>query len=209
MPRFSCSYSGQCEPDRYGQFASQEECQANCSGIENKDIEYSIRSYDVGSALHLAPTDRIRVVKDAYGLIVPADEAYKIIEAHAHSNWWVLRRYAHMREFVESQIRGLDKLLLGYLSASINERFPLDYQYFRREMSDRIRPIVERVSPEEFDSDGEAAHAESSAVSDLFMLTPPYDDPDYPNEHAMETIYNLYFSGDVRNDIYRELVMED
>jgi len=81
MSRYSCSYSGDIEEDEHGSYASYEECKDNCKGRENKELMYLVHEYDLGSALLLAPSDRVAVLRRVTGVTLNPHDSYDILKA--------------------------------------------------------------------------------------------------------------------------------
>jgi hypothetical protein len=79
--RYSCAFSGRCEFDMQGEFGSFTECVDECQGIDDKDTTYLIYEYDPGSAVYLAPSDRLEVIRRLIGLDVAPDESIEVLEA--------------------------------------------------------------------------------------------------------------------------------
>jgi hypothetical protein len=80
--RFSCASNGQCEANPHGEYPSLlkcgQECQAHPLDRDTMDLAYH---YAPGSALHLAPSDQVRIIRQITGLTVKRSEAERVLKA--------------------------------------------------------------------------------------------------------------------------------
>lgn len=64
MTRYSCSFRGQCEVNRTGEYQSLEDCQRECQGRDASDLNYLIYQYSPDTAVEdLAPSDQREVLR--------------------------------------------------------------------------------------------------------------------------------------------------
>jgi hypothetical protein len=133
MP-YSCSLAGICEENILGGiYTTQEECQANCSPRENRDLLYIIASYNLEDTTLMAPSDKIRVIQEFTGIRLPADfpraklsnvilnlagEGYPYLLPFRIFDDWILERVTNVQwwaiQFLEHEyIRNLSWRLLA------------------------------------------------------------------------------------------------
>jgi alpha-tubulin suppressor-like RCC1 family protein len=76
--RFSCTFSGHCEPDPYG-IDDQNTCQETCTARDDKETLYLTYSYLPEEALSLAPSDQVDLVRRISGTTLTTSEARKYL----------------------------------------------------------------------------------------------------------------------------------
>ena len=106
MDRFTCSFAGQCEPNTYGEYASEEECRVDCQGIPNKDLRYSIYEFAPAEARYLAPTDQVEIVKRLTGVVLTVDEAADTLDMLGRQAWDELARDDRFLPYVRRNYQG-------------------------------------------------------------------------------------------------------
>src|SRR5665647_431298 len=71
---YVCAFNGQCEFDLYGVgYSTQAECEEQCRGRENKEINYEIYTYAPSEAIYLAPSDRREIIRRITGVTLHSD----------------------------------------------------------------------------------------------------------------------------------------
>jgi hypothetical protein len=79
---FSCSANGDCEDDPQGPYSSLEACRADCQPhILPRDLTDLVYQYSPASALGLAPSDQVRIVRQITNLVVGPEAARRILAA--------------------------------------------------------------------------------------------------------------------------------
>jgi hypothetical protein len=93
MP-YACNLRGICEEDNWGTFATEAECQDECQGAEYRDLLPCILAYgDMTQVLEMAPSDRVQVVRELVGEILPLELADDILVALTERDIFILAHY--------------------------------------------------------------------------------------------------------------------
>jgi hypothetical protein len=82
MPRFACSFAGQCEIDDEGDYESDASCRADCETVdpEDRELAYITLQYDLETAMHLAPSDRVAFLRRLTGVTIPTTRTRDVIQ---------------------------------------------------------------------------------------------------------------------------------
>jgi len=125
MSRYSCSYSGVCEVDETGEYASKEDCQVACVGRENKDLLYLVHEYDLMSAKLLAPSDRVAVLRRLTGVTLNPADSMEIIDAILINDYETLARVDELLPWIRKRhpFSLLFKLPIGSMSLIEKQTF--------------------------------------------------------------------------------------
>jgi hypothetical protein len=172
MPLYSCAYDGMCELDEYGTYSSEEACQIECQGIENKETTYITHSYNPRSAMELAPSDRVRVIKEIVGAQYQdlLENSYDILEDIANRNLWTLQNYdVDLGDYVKNQKTALDVIILSTLG-EYNFSIPVDYKRLRAIIRNGLLGL-DRDYTEEVDVDADEIQVED--MMDVFSIISP------------------------------------
>jgi hypothetical protein len=146
--RYSCAFNGLCEPDRHGAYSSSALCERECEGQPNKELTYLAYNYNPEGAYELAPSDRIRLLKDLLHVETTSDFSYHLLKAYSDRNWWDFRRLLmSIPEADPSQFPMVEDVidisLLNVLRQFYIPTFPLDYlharQIFENEVQDAFQ----------------------------------------------------------------------
>ena len=138
MAKWSCNYSGTCEPDPHGTYETAEECQATCQGLPNKDIAYHILSFDLENARYLAPSDQAAAIKRFTGVTVHPADAPAILKTFIPNQYgckWpygfdvhTLKYYPQFRDYLAEHYPYalyFDVWTHGYYNGNIDRTAPL------------------------------------------------------------------------------------
>lgn len=100
MP-YSCSFAGTCEWDDYGQYPDLASCEAACVGQANPDTTRLIYQYAPAEAAQvLAPSDRVRLVRQLIGVDVSAAASYDALLAIDHRDPFLLARHPELHDYL-------------------------------------------------------------------------------------------------------------
>jgi len=102
MP-YTCNYSGECEPDPNGRYNTEAECLIHCTGRENKELMYLVHEYDPASALDLAPSDQVAVLKRLTGILLEPVDARRILEAIIANDYELLALVEDILPWIRSR----------------------------------------------------------------------------------------------------------
>jgi hypothetical protein len=103
MTHFSSSYTGNVEEDEHGSYSSYDECKANCSARENKELMYLVHEYDLESALLLAPSDRVAVLRRLTGVTLNPFDSYDILKAIIINDYETLARVDELLPWIRAR----------------------------------------------------------------------------------------------------------
>src|SRR5665647_1112857 len=98
--KYTCNFAGTCELDVHG-YSTQEECIQQCRPVEAKDLIYLMLSYnlrDLEDLEKLAPSDRLRLIREITGLSVQLSppESYRMLVALVHRDVQELVTYPQL-----------------------------------------------------------------------------------------------------------------
>ena len=145
MNRFSCSFAGQCEDNIHGEYASEEECRADCQGIPNKDIRYSIYEFAPAEARYLAPSDQAYVVKRLTGISLSPEEAVNTLDMLNRQAWNELASDDRFLPYIRRNYQGkltFELILEGEILQNFLSLLPGHHVFLEREMM-RILALAE------------------------------------------------------------------
>jgi hypothetical protein len=115
MPRFACSFGGQCEITPYGPYTTEEECRAECWGRSARDLSYLIYEYTPEELLYLAPSDQREILHRIYREDPEvADVALQVIQRYGEvplgyqAHWIVV-----VRDWLGPLVRGSQAEQIG------------------------------------------------------------------------------------------------
>jgi hypothetical protein len=146
MVRYSCALNGLCESDPLGAYDSLEECQDECASSENRDLMYLILAYVTDDVRLLAPSDRVRVVRELTGETLTPGQAYKLLLALEKGDVFELIKHPQLHPYILELTNG-DEAMLEALS--LPNLYPWRFETFTVEVeveeteSDRIQTLVQ------------------------------------------------------------------
>lgn len=149
--RYGCSIRGVCEPSYVGDYASLEQCEAECQGSEAVDLVYLILSYDWATVVRATPSDQRELLKREFDLRVSLDDAVMIVDYLAQDDFLSLLRYSSVFvDYVEERISSLDIFLLETIEI-LTPYYPLEWRSFReraiREISLELAEVSSSLQP--------------------------------------------------------------
>lgn len=101
--RYLCPLGGNpCEWDPRGKYASKEECEVECRGVENEDTLSVVLQYNLEALLEAAASDRIRGINQITGVTVSARDSRSVINALLKGDKCLFRFYHNeeMRKYL-------------------------------------------------------------------------------------------------------------
>src|SRR5665647_3074135 len=107
MSHFSCNSTGRCELDPRGEYEDEEQCTAQCQGMENKEVQLMTYQYNLAAAAQeLSPSDQALLVKRETGVNVSLQDAYDILLSLDTEDWQILAQYKEMVPWIREQRPG-------------------------------------------------------------------------------------------------------
>lgn len=84
--RHACNFQGQCEKWRRGSYPTQEACEADCQGADNRELLYIINSCDLQATSQLAPSDQAEIIQRLWGFRPSNQRSVNLITALRDEN---------------------------------------------------------------------------------------------------------------------------
>src|SRR5665647_802487 len=122
MSHYSCNLDGECEVDDVGwAYGNLPRCQLRCRptnyDYQDKTIIYSTASYDLYLAIQLAPSDRIKFLRQELGIITDdAEESYIIIDRLLRKDFVFLYKLLNVRPYLEEMLDERELLVARLLN---------------------------------------------------------------------------------------------
>ena len=124
--RYSCSTHGDCEPDQYGRLSASQcrlSCQRNTPPAEMQ--RFFIQNPHI--TLGYAPSDRVQLLSEKYGLNVSPAESYEILTLLARDDLFAMAYYPELYEYLQAHYTAED-LAAPLLEANTEESIELYLQ---------------------------------------------------------------------------------
>jgi len=126
---YTCSLSGECQRSSWsGEYATLEDCQANCQGTSAKDLIYKIYSFNPREALSLTDEDQARILSEAFGIRLEKGKEHfapNLIEALVNEDYILPYRE---EGYIPPQADLIDKVMLEVFK---DEELPLNWPALR------------------------------------------------------------------------------
>ena len=101
--RYSCNLRGECEYDEEGGSFTTPNCDGRCRSNDLPlDLIYHTLSFrEPGDLVQLAPSDRVEVIHQLTGVIVPTADSSEVLRALADNDLVTLARYPSLYPWLE------------------------------------------------------------------------------------------------------------
>jgi hypothetical protein len=102
---YACNLAGHCEIDEESGYPTQAACENNCRPASLPlEQAHNILNYTLEQALQLAPSDRVEVIYQATGIVVPVADSRLVLRALITEDSSIMASYPPLYPWAERNI---------------------------------------------------------------------------------------------------------